>query len=184
MDGWVGGWADGQTDRQIDINEPLINGSLRKGQFKSITSRLAVKSLFNSKFDFESTAPGKTAPTRLEVLKSTQVDLLGSTPRSKSKLGTAPKYLRDHIPSLIFDASLQPLLALCTYNYALLIPEVRTTVTQTRSFATIGPSLWNALPLGPPYGMPFPPLSFQVSSYIPFPPKNLFLLSNSHWECY
>src|SRR6218665_3310735 len=82
MDGWVGGWADGQTDRQIEINEPLINGSLRKSRFKSISSRLAVKSLFNSKFDFESTAPGKTDPTRLEVLKSTQVDLLGSTPRS------------------------------------------------------------------------------------------------------
>jgi len=56
--------------------------SLRKSQFKSISSRLAVKSLFNSKFDFESSAPGKTDPTRLEVLKSTQVDLLGSTPRS------------------------------------------------------------------------------------------------------
>jgi len=56
--------------------------SLRKSQFKSISSRFAVKSLFNSKFDFESTAPGKTDPTRLEVLKSTQVDLLGSTPRS------------------------------------------------------------------------------------------------------
>ena len=43
------------------------------------SSRLAEKSLFNSEFDFESTAPGKTDPTRLEVLKSTQVDLLGST---------------------------------------------------------------------------------------------------------
>src|SRR6218665_1074268 len=84
MDGWVGGWADGQTDRQIEINEPLINGSLRKSQFKSISGRLAVKSLFNSKFDFESTAPGKTDPTRLEGLKSAQVDLLGSTPRSSS----------------------------------------------------------------------------------------------------
>ena len=30
----------------------------------------------------ESTAPGKTDPTRLEILKKTQVDLLGSTPRS------------------------------------------------------------------------------------------------------
>jgi len=39
----------------------------------SISSRLAVKSLFNSKFDFESTAPGEIDPTRLEVLKSTQV---------------------------------------------------------------------------------------------------------------
>src|SRR6218665_1301249 len=59
-------------------------GSLRKSQFKSISSRLAVKSLINSKFDFESTVPGKTNPTRLWVLKSTQVDLLGSTPRSNS----------------------------------------------------------------------------------------------------
>src|SRR6218665_3074350 len=84
MDGWVGGWADGQTDRQIQINEPLISGSLRKSKFKSISSRLAVKSLFNSKFDFESTAPGIiTDPARLEVLNSAQVDLLGSIPRSK-----------------------------------------------------------------------------------------------------
>ena len=52
----------------------LINGSLRKSQFKSISSRLAVKSLFNSKFDFELTAPGKTDPTRLEGPKSTQVE--------------------------------------------------------------------------------------------------------------
>src|SRR6218665_3139271 len=80
------GWTDGQTDRQIEINEPLINGSLRKSQFKSISSRLAVKSLFNSNFDFESTAPGKTGPTRLEVLKSTQVNLSGSTPRSSLSL--------------------------------------------------------------------------------------------------
>jgi len=42
---------------------------------KVISSRLAVKSLLNSKFDFESTAPCKTDPNRLEVLKSTQVDL-------------------------------------------------------------------------------------------------------------
>src|SRR6218665_3920757 len=63
-------------------NRLYLCPKLRKGQFKSISSRLAVKSLFNSKFDFESTASGKTDPTRLEVLESTQVDLLESTPRS------------------------------------------------------------------------------------------------------
>src|SRR6218665_196052 len=102
------GWTDGQTDRQIEINEPLINDSLRKSQFKSISSRLAVKSIFNSKFDFESTAPGKTDPTRLKVLKSTQVDLSGSTPRSNRVLrsaarliGRIPKY--DHISTYMRD---------------------------------------------------------------------------------
>ena len=65
--------------------------SLRKSQFKSISSRLAVKSLFNSKFYFESTAPDKTDLTLLEVLKSTQVDLLGRLPGLSTSIGLTEK---------------------------------------------------------------------------------------------
>jgi len=69
----------------------------RYGSYVNVgSSRLAVKSLFNSKFDLESTAPGKTDPTRLEVLKSTQVDLFGSTPMRVYILGIV-QILRDRL---------------------------------------------------------------------------------------
>src|SRR6218665_2223280 len=59
----------------------------------------------------------------------------------------------------------------------LFVLRVRTAMAQTRSFATIGPSLCNALPsslrLTLLYGSPF---------NIPIPSLNLFLLSElSHW---
>jgi len=40
----------------------------------------------NFKFDGGSTAPSKINPTRLRMPKSTGVDLLGSTPRSRWEL--------------------------------------------------------------------------------------------------
>src|SRR6218665_2977765 len=89
-------------------------------QFKSISSRLAVKSLFNSKFDFESTAPGKADPTRLEVLKSTQVDLLGSTPRSIS-LTRSLSYTSTYLglpygqPFLFVAALVNKIIVLCAW---------------------------------------------------------------------
>ena len=69
----------------------------------------------------------------------------------KSKLGIAPKYLRDRIRSPLSSVSHRPLRSLV--RHALFVPRVRTTMAQTRSFATIGPSLWNALPL-PLYVLP------------------------------
>src|ERR1043165_6594746 len=62
----------------------------------------------------------------------------------KSKLGIAPKYLRDHIRSPLSSVSHRPLRSLV--RNTLFVPQVRTTMAQTRSFTTIGPSLWNALP--------------------------------------
>src|SRR6218665_967144 len=63
----------------------------------------------------------------------------------KSKQGVAPKYLRDHICSPLSATSHRPLRSL-DRQIVLYVPRVRTTIAQTRSFATIGQSLWNALP--------------------------------------
>ena len=62
----------------------------------------------------------------------------------KSRLDIAPKYLRDRIRSPLSSVSYRPLRFVVTH--ALFVPRVRTTMSQTRSFATLGPSLWNALP--------------------------------------
>ena len=62
----------------------------------------------------------------------------------KSKLGTTPKYLRDLICPPLSAASHRPLRS--RDRHFLFVPRVRTTLAQTRSFANIGPSLWNALP--------------------------------------
>ena len=63
----------------------------------------------------------------------------------KSKLGVASKYLRDHIGSPLSATSHRPLSSLD--RQILIVQRVSTTMTQTRSFSTIGSSLWNALPL-------------------------------------
>jgi len=62
----------------------------------------------------------------------------------KSKLGLAPKYLGDHIRSPISASSHRPLRSLERSDF--FVPRARTSLAQTRSFAIIGPSLWNALP--------------------------------------
>ena len=62
----------------------------------------------------------------------------------KSKLGVAPKYLRGHIRSPLSATSYSPLHSLD--GQALFVPRVRTTMALTRSFASIGIFLWNALP--------------------------------------
>ena len=60
----------------------------------------------------------------------------------KSKLGVAPKYLWDHLCTRLSATSHRPL---CSLDWQVLfVPHVRTTMAQTRSFATIGTSLWNA----------------------------------------
>src|SRR5688572_29057367 len=56
----------------------------------------------------------------------------------KSKLGIAPKYLTNHIRSplsSVFHRSIRSVV-----RHTLFVPRVRTTMAQTRSFATIGPS--------------------------------------------
>src|SRR6218665_4011208 len=64
----------------------------------------------------------------------------------KSKVGVAPKYLMNHINSTLSATSHRPLQP--SDWHVLFVPRVRTAVAQTtlRSFATIWPSLWNALP--------------------------------------
>ena len=62
----------------------------------------------------------------------------------KSKLGLAPKYLRDVIRPPLSATSHRPLRSLDRSDF--FVPRARTTTAQTRSFAIIGPSLWNALP--------------------------------------
>ena len=62
----------------------------------------------------------------------------------KSKLVVAPKYHRYHICSSLSATPHRPQRSL---DWPVLsVPWVGTTMAQTRSFATIGPSIWNALP--------------------------------------
>src|SRR6218665_1220705 len=59
----------------------------------------------------------------------------------KSQLGSAPKYLCDQIRPHISASSLRHLCSSQCHD-----PRVRTTMARSRSFAPIGPSLWNLLP--------------------------------------
>src|SRR6218665_2255915 len=72
-----------------------------------------------------------------------------SFPRSfkKSQLGSAPKYVYDHIRPPISASSLHRLRS--SQRHDLFMPCVRTTMAHTRSFAFIVPSLGNNLP--PPF---------------------------------
>lgn len=80
----------------------------------------------------------------LPLLLAFSLKLLSLVP--KSKLGIAPKYLRDHIRFPLSRASHRPLRSL-DRHFSL--------------FHELGP-LWPKLdhspPFGPPYGMSFPPL--------------------------
>src|ERR1043165_7478661 len=62
----------------------------------------------------------------------------------KSYLGLAPKYLCDVILRPLSATSLRPLRS--SDRLDLFVPRVRTVMAQSRSFACIGPSLWNGLP--------------------------------------
>src|SRR6218665_1287593 len=58
----------------------------------------------------------------------------------KSKLGLAPKFLRDHIRSPLSVTLHRPLRS---FDWQVIfVPRVTTTITLTRSFDTIGSSLW------------------------------------------
>ena len=62
----------------------------------------------------------------------------------KSHLGLAPKYLCDLMLRPLSATSLRPLRS--SDRLDLFVPRVRTAMAQSRSFACIGPSLWNGLP--------------------------------------
>src|SRR6218665_1791197 len=61
----------------------------------------------------------------------------------KAQMGVAPKYRRDTIRLPTSASSLHPLCSLDRRE--LLVPRTRTTMTMSRSFSVIGPSLWNRL---------------------------------------
>ena len=88
----------------------------------------------------------------------------------KSPLGSAPKYLCNHIRPLISASSLRHLRS--SQRHDLFMPHVRTTMAHTRSFASIGPSLWNHLP------SPFRSfiLSAPLSSSLSLPLRLTFFL--------
>src|SRR5688572_16874879 len=87
----------------------------------------------------------------------------------KSRLGFAPKYLRDLIRTAYCAASPRPLRSLDRHD--IFVPRTKTTLAQTRSFATIGPALCNAIPSS------LRVFILSGCSYISLAPQNLFLLS-------
>jgi len=96
----------------------------------------------------------------------------------KSQLGCAPtcKYLCDHIRPPISASSLFRLHS--SQSHDLFMPYARTTMAHIRSFASIGPSLWNRLP--PPlrsFILPAP-LSSSLSRLKSY----LFHGTKRHWK--
>ena len=76
---------------------------------------------------------------------------------SKSQLGLAPKYLSDFMRKPLSATSLRSLRS--TDRLDLFVPRTRTALAQRRSFAVVGPSAWNDLPLlcGQNYCLGSPP---------------------------
>src|SRR6218665_846375 len=97
--------------------------------------------------------------TSLAFLHHPQFKVLFLVP--KSQLGSAPKYLCDHIRTPFSASSLSCLRS--PQFHDIFTPCIRTTMARTRSFASIGPSLWNHLP--PPFRsfILFAPLSSSLS---------------------
>jgi len=62
---------------------------------------------------------------------------------SKAQRGLVQKYLTDVIHRPISVSSHRPLRSLKRLD--LLVPRTRTAMAQSRSFASVGPSLWNTL---------------------------------------
>src|SRR5688572_5451777 len=95
----------------------------------------------------------------------------------EAQLGLAPKYLCHQILRVLSATSLGPLRS--SDRLDLFVPRVRTTMAQSKSFAWIGPSVWNGLP---------PSLRSTIQSSgmpsIPLTLKPTFSRSTSHWERY
>src|SRR6218665_20260 len=66
----------------------------------------------------------------------------------RSHIGEPPRYLRDFIRLPFSAISLRPLRSLDSHD--LFVPRAMTSMTQTRAFAIICPSLWNQLLLRDP----------------------------------
>src|SRR6218665_1750078 len=59
----------------------------------------------------------------------------------KAQMGVAPKHLRDAI-----RLPPHPFVLYAPWTGGSFVPQTRTTMTMTRSFSIIGPSLWNHFP--------------------------------------
>jgi hypothetical protein len=94
----------------------------------------------------------------------------------KSQLGLAPKYLCHQILRPLSAMSKRPLRS--SDRLDLFVPRVRTTMAQSRSFACIGPSLWNRLPPS----LRSKILSSSISTSFSHLKTFLFPRSTSHWE--
>jgi hypothetical protein len=95
---------------------------------------------------------------------------------SKAQRGIAPEYLTDVIQRPLSASSHRPLRSLNRMD--LLVPRTRTSMAQTRSFASIGPSLWNSL-------SPFTRSKLLIgspSSSFAFLKTYFFSCGLTHWE--
>ena len=94
----------------------------------------------------------------------------------KAQRGLAPKYLVDVILRPHSASSHRPLRS--SNRLDLLVPRTRTAMAQSRSFASIGPSLWNAL--SPSVRSTI--LSSSLSSSFAFLKTCFFSRGLAHWE--
>ena len=94
----------------------------------------------------------------------------------KAQRGLAPKYLMDLILRPHSASSHRPLRS--SNRLDLLVPRSRTAMAQSRSFASIGPSLWNALSPSARTTI----LSGSLSSSFSFLKTCFFSRGLAHWE--
>jgi Reverse transcriptase (RNA-dependent DNA polymerase) len=94
----------------------------------------------------------------------------------KAQLGLAPKYLINMISRPYSASSLRPLRS--ANRHDLFVPFTRTTMAQSRSFASVGPSLWNAL--SPCFRSEI--LSGRLSSSLSHLKTCLFSRGLAHWK--
>ena len=96
---------------------------------------------------------------------------------SKSQRGLAPKYLADVIHRPLSVTSHRPLRS--SSRLDLLVPHTRTAMAQSRSFASIGPSLWNMLSPSTRSKI----LSSNLSSSFAFLKTSFLFLLLFLWSC-
>ena len=94
----------------------------------------------------------------------------------KAQRGLAPKYLVDAIQRSLSASSHRALRS--SNRLDLLVPRSRTAMAQSRSFAAIGPSLWNALSPSARSTI----LSGTLSSSFAFLKTCFFSRGLAHWE--
>ena len=94
----------------------------------------------------------------------------------KAQRGLAPKYLADVLLRPLSASSHRPLRS--SNRLDLLVPHTRTAMAQSRSFNSIGPSLWNALSPSTRSRI----LASNLSSTFAFLKTFFFSCGLAHWE--